>query len=80
MQFKTLNICLDDVTESGVTLKKADISSFEKYDGQSICFTLNSPPREDLNTVLFKGVLYLIDKRDDNYFECIAMEFIKCQK
>ena len=77
VEYCTVNLKLKDVDSSGITEKVCDLSTLkQKGTGSVITFTLKDDLNCEPSSFVYKGILYMIDKRDENYFEAIAVDFI----
>ena len=75
MEYATIELKYRDINEEGIALKPSDIViKNERITSETIAFTLKKNIRENPNSFLFKGDLYMVEKRDDKYFECIAID------
>lgn len=80
IEFCTVNLKLKDVDQAGVTEKVCDLSMIkQKGTGSIISFTLKDDISGEPSSFVYKGVLYMIDKRDENYFEAIAVDFVRAK-
>ncbi|MCK5012245.1 MAG: hypothetical protein KAS66_00335 [Candidatus Omnitrophica bacterium] len=67
-----------DFDINGITKKRCDIViGNDSARGKMITFTLKDDLDESPSAFLYEGVHYMVDKRNESYFEAIAINFVK---
>jgi len=82
MDYCALRVRWRDIDDDGINSKIVSIPNPAggNVKAQILSFTLKKEISEEPNTVVFDGNLYLIDKRDERYFECIKIKFADIEK
>jgi hypothetical protein len=76
MEYVTVELGLEIVTDEGITDKLIDFKPFnekKKVKARVLTFETKAP-YEDANTFLYRGDLFVVQSRDENYFEALQIE------
>ena len=75
MDYCAFKLRLKDVTSPGITITARKVCLGDQAEiGEWITFELKKNLKEQPTSVLYKDNLYLVDSREANLFNCIAIK------